>query len=150
MEASGAIELLEPRGWRAGPIDLDTAAAVWPILEPHVIRACEHSGGRFTPAGCIQRTLDGEWTMWAVSSPDSECCAVAFVAKREYPDTGLVTLEVALLGGTRIRAWTHLEPLLIEHAHANGASRIEAWSRAGLKDILPHWRRSFVIEREVE
>jgi hypothetical protein len=119
------------------------------LLLPHIQRGCEHSGGRFTPEGCIKRWIDGKWTMWAVNDPENNCVAVGFVQINEYPDTGLRCVEVVLLGGTKIHAWKHLEPLLLDHARHMNCERIEAFGRGPLKSILPHWRHGVLIERDV-
>jgi hypothetical protein len=115
-------------------------------LLPHIRKACAHSGGRFSPEGCIRRWLDGQWLMWAINSPQGQCAAVFFTQLNVYQDTGLRTLEVALLGGSKVRAWIHLEPLLLQYAESFGCERVEAWSRSGLIDLLPRWRRNYLLE----
>lgn len=129
------------------------AGLVYPFLQ----RACEFSGGRFTPESVLPATaaLDPNWQaqLWIAGRfgggepPTLEAVAVTCVSAYS---TGLKVLEVVLIAGEN-RAWLQFEEEFARWARDQGCQRIQQIGRRGwARTLSDKWKQSAVLfERDL-
>lgn len=113
----------------------DDAAACWGAIGPLLQRACDHSGGRFSPEHVMHAVRDGSFQLWGVArGRDLLCTCVTML--HTYP-TGLRTVEVVLLGGEQKDALLPFIKVLATFGADNGCERVEFIGRKGFEREMP-------------
>lgn len=115
---------------------------LWPVFEPKVAIALEHSLGEVTAEDLKTRVIDGNAQLWlVVELPATELekaiVAVAITEVVQYDQ--LSSIRVITLGGANMAKWARgLDDALVVFAREQGATRLEAVGRAGLGRKLAH------------
>lgn len=122
-------------------IQADDVAALWPAVEPLLGPAIELSNGRFSRetvrAGIEARDLQ----LWLAY--DEEPIAAMVTEVCEY-QTGMKTLRVMLVGGSRREAWLYAWPHIEDFAKSLGCRLAETGGRRGWERVLKDWRQTTV------
>lgn len=129
-----------------GPNDLP---ALWPQLEPLVVKACEYSMGQFNPEVVVDGILAGEYRLLAYMDGDT-VASIALLCVSRYR-IGLCILEVLLASGQNLRDWRKFEEQVAAYGKAQGCQKFRMIGREGLQRMLPEWRRAaIVLEKEFD
>ena len=83
---------------KVGRLLPDDLREFWPYIAGLVNLACEHSDGNYTPTGCVERVMQGQWSCW-LAMDGGEPRLLAFVGEHVYPDTGKRVMCIEALGG---------------------------------------------------
>lgn len=148
MEASSTVELLEPADVQLGFIGYNDLPRVWPEIAPLVEKACEWSGGSFTPEGVVDGMGTGELLM--LSMIEGGRIVSIMVATVGVFRSGLKVFECLLVGGRDMKSWMPFEHYMDEYARELGCARVRCIGRKPLLKMLPHWHFvGVMLEREI-
>lgn len=106
----------------------------WPLAEPYIKRALDHTRGEFTPADIKSLCKDKVIQLWLVSEGE-RIIAAATTEIVVYPSAK--HCRVATLGGSRAVEWLQLLFFVLdEWAKEQGCDAMEAFVRKGFVRIL--------------
>jgi hypothetical protein len=140
----GLAEIAAPEGLEMGPIGPEYVPALWEVLHPLLQRACDFSGGRFTPESVAHQILNRSFDLWGVARPSGQIIAVAVTCVSDYP-TGLRVMEVLLVSGQDRQSWLHFQGPLREQAARWGCQKMQMVGRKGWAKSLPDWNQAAVM-----
>jgi hypothetical protein len=118
----------------------DDMRELWPVMEPLIAKACEHSGGRYDVNAVAHAVYVGEMVLFGVAC-DRDVRALVACAHMTWP-TGLRTAEAVLMGAEegagRLEdgCWDALIDNVLQWAVAAGSDRLVAHGRSGFKRRL--------------
>lgn len=118
----------------------DDMRELWPVMEPLIAKACEHSGGRYDVNAVAHAVYTGEMVLFGVAC-DRDLRAVITTCHNVWP-TGLRTAEVVLMGAEEgagrleDECWDSLIDSVVMWAEALGTDRLVAYGRSGFKRRL--------------
>ncbi len=109
----------------------------WPLAEPYIKRALDHTRGEFTPADIKAYCKDRVIQLWLVSE-NERVIAAATTEIITYPRNK--HCRVVTLGGSRAVEWTQLLfATLDEWAKEQGCDAMEAFVRKGYVPVLANY-----------
>lgn len=105
----------------------DNVGATWPLIKDQMIRVCETTGGRRTPAKVLAELMQNQSSLW-VAEEDGE--VAAFFTTRIIDYDAVRILGIELIAGDRIDEWVEegLETFM-KFAQDNGCAGIEGYGR---------------------
>lgn len=115
--------------------DMRANAALTQMVMPLIARACAHSGGRWSPEAVADGLIDGSLRLWGAMKPPAALRAVAITRFATY-ETGVVALEMLLLGGPDVRGMFDFLPALKRLARESGAQKMVIVGKKSWEDNL--------------
>lgn len=118
----------------------DDMRGLWPVMEPLIAKACEHSGGRYDVNAVAYAVYGGEMVLFGVAQ-DKTLRAVIAASHNVWP-TGLRTAEVVLMGAEEgagrleDECWDTLIDTVTVWAESLDTDRLVAHGRSGFKRRL--------------
>jgi hypothetical protein len=112
------------------PVPAASARAVWPIAEPHILKALEHARGCYLPEDVLDIVEHGKAQLWMCQRDDGLVVAslVSWIAS--YPRRKSIC--VPFIGGTEMRTWFRKALLAIESwGIEQGCDALEGGARRG-------------------
>lgn len=106
----------------------------WPLAEPYIKRALDHTSGEFSPADIKMYCKDRAIQLWLVSE-NERVIGAATTEIVIYPQRK--HCRVVTLGGSKAVEWLPLlENTLLEWARTQGCGAMEAFVRKGFVPVL--------------
>lgn len=134
-------------------LNVNDLPRLWVQLEPLLERACEFSGGDFTPDIVLAGTglHDGVERLQILALAHGETIESIMVTCVSRAPSGKQSLECLLTAGHDIAAWLPFEPLMDEWARSLDCTIVRIpRGRKGWLKALSHWRiGGYVLEREI-
>lgn len=102
----------------------------WPVLNPHIETALEHSGGELSLFDVAQQAMNGQYHVWVTFSGEK---LITVIVTRFLTYQRTKMLQIMTCGGTVIDwdGWTDHHRLIEDFAKKNECSAIEIWGRKG-------------------
>lgn len=117
--------------------------AIWPLIEPLLLRVVERSDGRYSMRGMAQRLVSGDWVLRVVWV-DGEVRAI--VGAEVYSDvSGMRCCIVRFCTGHGAKDWSHLLVEIEDWARKDGCERIEMIARKGWAKHLKDYALTHVF-----
>lgn len=153
MEASAAERLVAAPELSLRLFSINDMPRVWEQIEPLLARACEFSGGEFTPEIVLAGLglHDGVERLKLLALTDGDEITSLMVVTISQAPTGKRALDCLLTAGEDVRAWMPFEPAMDEWARSLGCASVRIpRGRKGWLKALSHWRVSgYVLERAI-
>lgn len=146
MTLEEATEKYRVRGIPANMID-----RFWPMAEPYIKRALDHTSGEFSPADIKAYCKDRIIQLWLVSENERiiAACTTEII---NYPQRK--HCRVVTLAGSKAVEWTQLlDVVLLEWAKQQGCDAMEAFVRKGYVPVLEKYgykHQYSVVCKEIE
>ena len=121
----------------------DDLHAVWDDIFPLVEKACQYSGGTFSPEN-VRRLVD-TGVMRVIAYKTGERVTSLVVVTVTQAATGLRLFEIVLASGEGMRDWLHFEDTVKAYAKQFGCHRMRCITREGMQRTLRHWKRTAVV-----
>lgn len=116
-------------------VPADHAAAVWPLVLPHMEKAAEYTYGRYTVDDILVAITDYDHHLWVAFTDEGAVLGAVVTTFRMYPRKKY--LDLTFVGGDDGFTWK--EPMLkmLQHwAYDNDCDGIESGGRLGWSKIF--------------
>jgi len=119
----------------------EAVAALWPRVEEYLARAIERTCGTHTVETTRAQLVDGDRQLWIVvgETASREVSAACVTSLQKFP-SGMLGLQIELLGGANMKNWFTLKELLEDWAKKEGCSAAFLWARKGWAKHLRDYR----------
>lgn len=131
------------------PVPSDRARAVWPLAEPHIVRALEHCHGAYLPEDVLDMVASGKAQLWLAQRADGLVVAALVSWINRYPRRTSVC--VPFIGGTELRTWFRKALLAIESwAIEIGCDALEGGARRGWARLAKMDEASVILWKDLD
>lgn len=127
------------------PLRPDQVMGLWPLVEPFITIALEHSENELEAIDICQKSMQGEMQIWMIARLD-KLQGIGVTEVITFPK--LTSLRVVTLSGEHFREWKEeLDKQLEKFARIVKADRIEAVGRKGWTRELCNlgYKQAYVI-----
>lgn len=102
--------------------------ATWPHIKDFVVKVCEESGGRRTPAKVLAQLITNLASLWVAHTEEMKIIAFATTRFIDYDDVKLMGIE--LVGGEDLDEWLEDgQRIMAKFAMENGCDGLEGYGR---------------------
>jgi hypothetical protein len=112
-----------------GPWPAHQVPGIWDKISPHIDRANQRSGGRYSQVVVFEALLSGQMQLWTIEDETGPVgCVVTEVVTY---GTGLQVCSLVVVTGKNRQEWVWTWRQIAAWAKAQGCARIESWARPG-------------------
>ena len=112
-------------------VPLDQVDDIWPFVSPLLDGALRHGVGEYTLDDIYRGICLKHMILWVVFDGDGQLYGVVVCEIRDF--TSSKTCYLLLLGGRELPLWAHHVDTVEDWAITNGADRMVALTRKGMK-----------------